>query len=560
MSMHRIEQEIRRLLASTEPEVVCISGRWGVGKTYAWRSYFNDARAKGEIGLHRYAYVSLFGVNSLDDFKNSVFASTLDILSDEAEPGLKALWNNMTAAAKKWAKKARPALENAPITKNAVSVLAPYLFLSVSDTIVCVDDIERRGDKLTVKDVFGLVSHLKEQKRCKVILILNEEQINENDIKEFRVYFEKVIDVFLRFSPTAEESVGLVLPSATGTAKLLADRCVALGISNIRLIKKIEHYVRLVEPILAKYHDKVLLQAVQSLVLLNWSLYEPGLAPPIEYIQSFNAYMLEFNKNREVNEHEAAWNRKLISYNFTNMDDFDRVLLDGVRDGYFNAKPLEERAAELDKAFKNGESEGDFREAWELYHGSFESNQEEVLDAIAAAFKRNVHTIDPVNLNGTVTLFKELGRGEQAKDLISLYVASRGDSPKLFDMAIMPFADHVTDADVREAFEKKRCAVETKRHPKEILLEIGDKRRWSPEDMKVLTELSVDDFYTLFKENRRDEMQRMIWTALEFEKIGGLSEAERGIATLAREALKHIGKESEINARRVRRYGVRVEE
>jgi hypothetical protein len=55
-------------------------------------------------------------------------------------------------------------------------------------------------------------------------------------------------------------------------------------------------------------------------------------------------------------------------------------------------------------------------------------------------------------------------------------------------------------------------------------------------------------------------MQRMIWTALEFEKIGGLSDAQRGIATRAREALKRIGRESVINARRARRYGVRVEE
>jgi hypothetical protein len=77
--------------------------------------------------------------------------------------------------------------------------------------------------------------------------------------------------------------------------------------------------------------------------------------------------------------------------------------------------------------------------------------------------------------------------------------------------------------------------------------------------MKVLTALSVDDFYKLFKENRRDEMQRMIWTALEFEKIGGLSDGQRKIATRAREALMRIGKESAINARRVRRYGVHVE-
>jgi hypothetical protein len=440
-----------------------------------------------------------------------------------------------------------------------VSVVAPYLFFSVTDTIVCVDDIERRGDKLTIKDVFGLVSYLKEQQRCKIVLILNEEKITENDLKDFRLYFEKVIDVFLKFTPSAEESVKIAIPVADGVIGLLAERCVELGISNIRLINKIKHYVRLIEPVLERYDQRVLLQAVQSLVLLNWSLYEPGVAPPIEYIESFNAYMLGFNKDREVKEHEAAWNRTLTSYNFTNMDDFDRLLLDGIRDGYFNEQALEEQAGELDKGFKNGESEKDFTEAWELYHGSFDDNQEEVLDGIAASFERNVHTISPVNLSGTVTLFKDLGRAEQANDLIRLYVASRADSPKLFDMANMPFADQVNDPDVRKAFEQKRSSVETLRQPKDILREIAEKRGWSLDDMKVLTALSVDDFYKLFKENRRDEMQRMIWTALEFEKIGGLSDGQRKIATRAREALMRIGKESAINARRVRRYGVHVE-
>lgn len=55
-------------------------------------------------------------------------------------------------------------------------------------------------------------------------------------------------------------------------------------------------------------------------------------------------------------------------------------------------------------------------------------------------------------------------------------------------------------------------------------------------------------------------MQLMIWGALLFEKVGNLGEAEKQIPRLAREALKRIGQESAINARRVRRYGVRVDE
>ena len=76
MSTELIEREIQRFLASEEPEVACISGRWGVGKTYAWNRYLRDALAAKKVALSHYAYVSLFGVNSLDELKFSIFENS----------------------------------------------------------------------------------------------------------------------------------------------------------------------------------------------------------------------------------------------------------------------------------------------------------------------------------------------------------------------------------------------------------------------------------------------------------------------------------------------------
>jgi hypothetical protein len=67
VSIALIESEIQRFLSAAEPEVLCISGHWGVGKTFAWNRFLSDAKAKQKIALKRYSYVSLFGVNSLDE-------------------------------------------------------------------------------------------------------------------------------------------------------------------------------------------------------------------------------------------------------------------------------------------------------------------------------------------------------------------------------------------------------------------------------------------------------------------------------------------------------------
>jgi hypothetical protein len=63
----RAQAEIKRFLSTEDAETLCFSGQWGVGKTYTWQTILMQAANAGEVGLKRYAYVSLFGINSLDD-------------------------------------------------------------------------------------------------------------------------------------------------------------------------------------------------------------------------------------------------------------------------------------------------------------------------------------------------------------------------------------------------------------------------------------------------------------------------------------------------------------
>jgi Cdc6-like AAA superfamily ATPase len=72
-SMEVTRAEIARFLDGSEPGVLCVTGEWGVGKTFLWRSVLDDLRAAKGLSLTRYSYVSLFGLNSLDDMKSSLF-------------------------------------------------------------------------------------------------------------------------------------------------------------------------------------------------------------------------------------------------------------------------------------------------------------------------------------------------------------------------------------------------------------------------------------------------------------------------------------------------------
>jgi hypothetical protein len=200
-----IQREIERFLRSEEPEVLCITGEWGVGKTYNWQLMLDHLRSARKIGLGRYSYVSLFGLNSLDAFRQSIFENMEFILPDG-----EAAFDRMLARGNQFfqqGKKAIGAISAVPKLGEAMGKIAsPFLFSSIRNQIICVDDLERRGDGLTVKDVFGLISFLREQRSCKVVLLLNETKLESAAASQFSDYFEKTVDTKVVFAPTATEA------------------------------------------------------------------------------------------------------------------------------------------------------------------------------------------------------------------------------------------------------------------------------------------------------------------------------------------------------------------
>jgi hypothetical protein len=92
MSIKLVKEEIGKFLAHQEPEVLCIRGKWGVGKTYTWAKELETAQRTNAVKLPRYSYVSLFGVNSLEELKFAVFENVIT-LSDGLE---RPIWKHWT--------------------------------------------------------------------------------------------------------------------------------------------------------------------------------------------------------------------------------------------------------------------------------------------------------------------------------------------------------------------------------------------------------------------------------------------------------------------------------
>ena len=175
------------------------------------------------------------------------------------------------------------------------------------------------------------------------------------------------------------------------------------------------------------------------------------------------------------------------------------------------------------------------------------------------AVRNSGPVITPGNLSSTIGFLKEMGRGAEIPKLLQAYVAGRkGEGRKFWDLTEHTF-EEVKDADVMETFKRQLDSYEEKRDPGDVLARIGEQKGWNPEDVSFLAGLNIDDFYKVFKTRKGRDLRLTIYGGLMFRSIANADEEMKRVTEKAEAALRKIGCESPINARRIRKYGIEIE-
>ena len=553
MNIEVVGREIARFLNSPDPEVLCLKGKWGVGKTFAWGRYLQQARKAGTIALSKYAFVSLYGINSAEELRAAVVENTVppDKIGQPFDP--KAMLTDPLSTAKSDWRRALAAIRFLPGSKDINAVLQRLSFLAVRNQIITFDDLERKGDGLKLKEVLGLAVFLKEQRDCKVVLILNEGAFDTEENADFGKYFEKTVDAHVNFEPTAEEAVRIALPDNSSIHDEIRPHCLALDITNIRVIRRIERMARLLEPSISKYNPGVRRDYLKSLTLLGWSKYAEG-APDIEFLKA--RHQLGIKKEKSADE--LKWGATLQRFGLWYFSDTARIALECLERGFIDPEDVGADAQKLHAGYDAKTSESSFHEAWQIYHGSFDDNQKEGVEALCTSFRKSVKYIAPVNADGTVRLLRDLGENKLASELISLYVDCHEASS--FDMRERFGPNEIRDKEFKDRASKKFSEIEDKRDPKQVLIQIAKTASWNDEDILLLSKISADGYYDIFKSIKdADELSLCIQQAQFFGQLIGAKDTAQTFAKHAQEALIKIGKESTLNKRRVEKFGIKVE-
>lgn len=558
MTTALLQSEILRFLSDPTPEVLCIRGHWGVGKTYAWLKYLGEAEKAKKLQVKQYAYVSLFGLNTLNDLRYAIFESTVTTDQYLAGPDIRTL-EVLLSKGMDWGRKARPFLDTIGSMlgrKEAGEALARASFLLVKGQLVCLDDLERAGDGLKQRDILGLASFLKEQRKCKVVLLLNDEQMEEEQRKEFDRQVEKVVDVNLRFDPTSSEAVGIALDATDPLSSILTPPIVKLGIVNIRVIKKIERMARLLSVVLAPCGDAVVYQAVATVTLGGWSVLQPNAGPTIDFLRGYGEIGFSMKAvSGKLTEDEERFYRLLKDYGYNETDQLDGLILDGIARGAFDEAAILDSGYALQKLLAEQTQKDTFSAAWDQFHGDLSLDDDKLLDNLYKGALDNLTQISPLNINGTVKMLREMGRADQADELTKKYVDARGDDRRIFDLSDNHFiATAEVDPAVAKAFADKLDSFVDGREPTAVLLEMYEKQGWSPLDLELLATVTSDGFVEFVEGLRGPEVRRVI----EFLQLIGRQpdKTSQKVGITVSDALTRIAAKSPLRALRMRRFGV----
>jgi|GEM_PF-287914 len=553
MSYAIVRAEIERFLRSPSPEVLCISGRWGVGKTYSWQTLLREEETAGRLGVDRHAYVSLFGLNSLGELRSAIVENTV-VAGRSSLPDASSL-HGMLREGERFARRSRPALEVAAgffRMKDAGDALYRAAFLTVRGQLVCFDDLERAGKSLEMRDVLGLASLLREQKVCKVVLLLNKQQAEAKQAEELDRQLEKVVDTFLIFEPTSAEAAAIAIGGDDPVAVALRDRLVALDVTNMRVMKKVERWARLVETELRGVDAATLAQATATVVLGGWCFLQRDLAPSLDFVRRFNPMSGLFGRKEEPAD-EKGWRELLGRYGYGSTDELDEPILDGVALGYFRGNVLREAARSVEERRRREGRDDSFSRAWRLYHDSLTTDDDVILDAMQAGALENLAEITPTNMNGTLSFLRRYGRDAQASDILARWIEANRGKEGFFDRWNRFFANDPVDAELLAAMEAGRAEIVDARDPADMLKQMAKSGGYNPaEDAARLSRLSADEIVRLFDDHAADDVKGMMEWA---DRLAAQPGAENLRASLD-EALGRIASRSRMREDRLRSWGV----
>ena len=221
----KIKEKLIQIFKDESAVCTTINGEWGVGKTYFWHKFVEDNSKK----LNKsFVYISLFGKDSINQIVKEIILQAYRASKVISEVSEKAKYLKFD----KILDSVVPTLGSAII--GCISFFEKKDFENI---VICFDDFERLSNKLSIKDVFGLISELKEQKNCHIVMIFNADEVKFDG--ETKKYKDKIIDYEFEYSPSVEDTYKMVKDRLKCFKEYPLQYFKDKNINNIRVMRRV---------------------------------------------------------------------------------------------------------------------------------------------------------------------------------------------------------------------------------------------------------------------------------------------------------------------------------
>lgn len=438
------ESILKRFLDNKDYRVLAVNGKWGIGKTHLVQTFLNKHTES------YYLYASVFGISSIEQLKARLIANYKNNLNSDNQSFPRKTDLVVNSANKsilntfEWLKNILPTLEKTPkldlplsekfsipIAGSLISIAGDlaleilFNFNIKEDSIICIDDLERKS-QLSLEEIFGFVEYLVQERKCKLIIIYNEDNLGETEKETLNNYREKVIDRELKLDPTVKENLDFIFKDHFH-AEIIKKVFIKTGTNNIRVIRKTKWLIDELIPFMQDWEDSLCHQVVINTIVITVAKLDTDFCKRLSFdgIDPINTIILSRAYNyQQIQQYQKKYQDEDQKTSIKKLEFLQKI----EEMGYRHLEQLDELISKLVNTPSSDSSESKFREKGHIlnqrekrnqiikklndlqkiyyensYYNSFADNEQDIINGIIVFLKDN-------HLQLSIPQFEEIER------------------------------------------------------------------------------------------------------------------------------------------------------
>lgn len=552
-----ITKALYNFIESEKPKSIILKGRWGVGKTYFWKKFISSNSEK--LKKKNYSYVSLFGLNNIDDLKFAIFENIIskNALKDKLHKTsiFKSLLKNT------------PREFQVPFFTKVTLPIEKIAFSSVSDSLICFDDLERLNDNFSFNEVLGLANYLKEEKRCSIIFIANDNQIDKSKPNQsfFFKYNEKTIDREVVLKRSFKETADIIFENHD-LYDYIFPNIKLLNISNLRILQRIDFFLaEFFQSIEIDLENQTIDELIKKIILLTWIKYERDqIIPDIAFLKKYRRGLLgtTFLPSGETDtEAENKWRPVIQNYGFSVFTDFDEIIWNYIDQGIIEPKKFKDEIEKRNHIYFKENKHELLNKAWDFYSNSFQNNGDQFAQELTNSVIENIKTnsINLGEINSAFEMILELEKKELADSILNSYKTLIKDKNKKEVINSARYLRTKIHDDLMSLIESTAKVDDEQMSFEEVLRPVIYENGWGGDVTAFLLRKTEDDFFNFFSSIESDDLHGYIEFCLRLGESSNSSNENLEISRKMRSVLKRISSMNKLNEIRIKNiYGSRI--